>query len=238
MLRGRDIKRYSYAFADKWLLFIPWHFPLHKNTAIQGNSLEAEKEFEKQYPAIYKHLLQYKDQLLARNKAETGIRYEWYALQRCAATYYQNFDKPKIIYAETQGRQAFSYDQKLFYLDKTAFCVTSDTVRLEILLSIFSSKIIYFYIKNNFGILGNCANMYAKIYMENLPIPMPNTKQEQQITELVQTILQKKEQSLPTDDQEKEIDLLVYQLYGLTEEEIQFVENLFNQEKNLPDPLK
>lgn len=47
----------------------------------------------------------------------------------------------------------------------------------------------------------------------------------------------KKEQHLDTAKKEKQIDFLVYQLYGLTEE-IQFVEDPFNQEKNLPDPLK
>ena len=70
------------------LLFIPWHFPLHKDTSIMGVSKQAELAFQKEYPAIYHHLLQYKDALSKRNQAETGIRYEWYALQRCAATYF------------------------------------------------------------------------------------------------------------------------------------------------------
>lgn len=86
-MRGRDIKRYSYEFADLYLLYIPWHFPLHKNSNISGSSLEAEEAFENQYPAIYRHLLKFKKQLSNRNKAETGIRYEWYALQRWGANY-------------------------------------------------------------------------------------------------------------------------------------------------------
>ncbi|MGV4528432.1 Eco57I restriction-modification methylase domain-containing protein, partial [Ornithobacterium rhinotracheale] len=93
LLRGRDIKRYSYEFADLYLLFIPWHFPLHEDTTIKGASLKAEKEFEKQYPAVYNHLLKYKDRLCKRNKAETGIRYEWYALQRWGANYWEDFYK-------------------------------------------------------------------------------------------------------------------------------------------------
>lgn len=94
ILRGRDIKRYSYDFADKWLIFVPWHFPLHKDTNITGASKKAEAEFEKQYPAIYNRLLSYKPILEKRNKAETGIRYEWYALQRCAATYMDGLSIP------------------------------------------------------------------------------------------------------------------------------------------------
>jgi hypothetical protein len=68
-------------------LFIPWHFPLHTDSAIQGASAKAEQAFKEQYPAIYNHLLQYKTELSNRNKAETGIRYEWYALQRWGANY-------------------------------------------------------------------------------------------------------------------------------------------------------
>lgn len=87
ILRGRDIKRYGYEFADLWLIYIPWHFPLHKETSIVGASEKAELEFQKEYTDIYNHLLKYKEQLSNRNKAETGIRYEWYALQRWGANY-------------------------------------------------------------------------------------------------------------------------------------------------------
>ncbi len=38
ILRGRDIKRYYYEWAGLWVIFIPWHFPLHKDTSIQGAS--------------------------------------------------------------------------------------------------------------------------------------------------------------------------------------------------------
>ena len=60
ILRGRDIKKYTYNFADLYLIFIPWHFPLHNDVNIKGASIEAEKSFENQYPAIFNHLLKYK----------------------------------------------------------------------------------------------------------------------------------------------------------------------------------
>lgn len=87
ILRGRDIKRYGYEFADLYLLFIPWHFPLHTDPTISGSSDKAEKAFKAQFPAVYNHLLSHKTQLENRNKAETGIRYEWYALQHWGANY-------------------------------------------------------------------------------------------------------------------------------------------------------
>ena len=71
-----------------WLIWIPWHFPLHLDSTIEGASKKAEMEFEKQYSAVYNHLFEYKEPLSKRNKAETGIRYEWYALQRWGSKYW------------------------------------------------------------------------------------------------------------------------------------------------------
>ncbi|MFP6241522.1 Eco57I restriction-modification methylase domain-containing protein [Helicobacter pylori] len=90
ILRGKDIKRYSYEWADLWVIFIPWHFP---NTDNPKNMEENEQDFSTHYPIIYAHLLSHKDKLLKRNKDETGKRYEWYCLQRWAASYYQDFEK-------------------------------------------------------------------------------------------------------------------------------------------------
>ena len=88
ILRGRDIKRYGYDWANLWLIYIPWHFPYQFDDSIQGASEKAEKAFKEQYPAVYSHMLQYKEPLSKRNKAETGIRYEWYAMQRWGAKYW------------------------------------------------------------------------------------------------------------------------------------------------------
>jgi type I restriction-modification system DNA methylase subunit len=41
-LRGRDIKRWRVEFEDLYLLFVPWHFPLHDDPAISGSSEKAE----------------------------------------------------------------------------------------------------------------------------------------------------------------------------------------------------
>jgi len=93
--------RYSYYFSDLWLISIPWHFPLHNDPQIRGASFEAEMAFKSLYSAVYNHLLQYKHSLESRNKAETGIRYEWYAMQRFGANYWEDFFRPKIMWAET-----------------------------------------------------------------------------------------------------------------------------------------
>lgn len=103
ILRGRDIKRYGYEWADLWLIYIPWHFPYQFDESIQGASEKAEIAFKEQYPAVYSHMLQYKEPLSKRNKAETGIRYEWYALQRWGAKYWEKLIK-QIVGAVVERR--------------------------------------------------------------------------------------------------------------------------------------
>jgi adenine-specific DNA-methyltransferase len=76
-LRGRDVKRWRVEYADLWLLYIPWHFPLHLDPSVTGNSKKAEGLFSQKFPAIYEHLRGFKKELSSRNAAETGIRYEW-----------------------------------------------------------------------------------------------------------------------------------------------------------------
>lgn len=94
ILRGRDIRRYAHSWANLWLIWIPWHFPFHLDSSIQGASKEAEDAFRNCYPSIYGYLSLHKDALSKRNIAETGIRYEWYALQRWGANYLENKKHP------------------------------------------------------------------------------------------------------------------------------------------------
>ena len=126
-LRGKDVGRWRAESSELWLLFIPWHFPLHEDPSISGASQKAESEFRKCYPAIYKHLLKFKAELSDRNKEETGIRYEWYALQRCAAEYWQEFKKSKIVSTKISIRPTFALDSDSCYLGNTSYFFSAAT---------------------------------------------------------------------------------------------------------------
>ena len=124
ILRGRDIKRYGYNWANLWLIYIPWHFPLQFDESITGASEKAEIAFQEQYPAVYQHMLKYKEPLSKRNKAETGIRYEWYAMQRWGAKYWEDFSKPKILWKRVGSILRFCYnDNEALGLDSTCFAI-------------------------------------------------------------------------------------------------------------------
>ncbi len=80
------------------------------------------------------------------------------------------------------------------------------------------------------GGLGESGYRYKKAFIERLPIPKITTKNQelaQKITDCAERILKAKEKDpkANTQELEKEIDALVYQLYNLTDEEVKIIEN-------------
>jgi 23S rRNA G2445 N2-methylase RlmL len=223
LLRGRDVKRWRVQPQDLWLVFIPWHFPLHMDESITGASLKSEAEFKKSYPAIYQHLMQFKKQLSQRNTAETGIRYEWYALQRCAATYWQEFEQPKIIYPNICKRNEFAWDETGYYANAKTFILPGTT---KYLLGVLNSSVMMWLFTQLLAKLQNDFFEPRGIFMSQLPIPPATAKQRKPIEQLVERILAAKQADANADvvAWEAEIDAHVYQLYGLTAEEIKVIE--------------
>ncbi len=179
LLRGRDLQAWRPNWGNLYLLFIPWHFPNQLDETIQGVSQKSELDFKENYRAIYNYLLGYKEQLSSRNKAETGIRYEWYALQRWAADYYQKFSKPKILYSEITAFFPFVYDEKGLYCNNKAFFITAqdDTINLKFLTAIFNSKLCKLWIWYNCPELQGGTREIRKVYFENFSIPECADKQ-------------------------------------------------------------
>ncbi|XNZ32073.1 Eco57I restriction-modification methylase domain-containing protein [Helicobacter pylori] len=227
ILRGKDIKRYSYEWAHLWVIFIPWHFP---NTGSPKNMEENEQDFSIHYPIIYAHLLSHKDKLLKRNKDETGKRYEWYCLQRWAANYLQDFEKEKIVYPCIMAKEpCFVYEEKGFYAPAPANIITGDKTEIKYLTALLNSKCIYFAMRK-FYMGGGIEGELKTNNLEKIPIPKITEKNQEladKIIALVNKILQAKEKDpkANTQELEKEIDALVYQLYHLTDEEIKTIED-------------
>ncbi len=93
-------------------------------------------------------------------------------------------------------------------------------------LALLNSNVLNWYYANNFSNNSDLTVNISKTYLEKLPIPPFNITQQKPIIALVDKILAAKN-SNPQEDtstEEAEINRLVYQLYGLTEEEIKVVE--------------
>ncbi|HEH5491909.1 TPA: Eco57I restriction-modification methylase domain-containing protein [Campylobacter coli] len=215
MLRGRDIKRYSYEWAGLWIIGT---FP----------SLKIDIE---QYPALKQYLSQFLPRI--EQSGEKGCRKKtsnkWFETQDNIA-YYQEFEKEKIIYPETTQNAYFVYDNKGFFIEKTAFILICEN--LKYLQGLLSSNLVTYYYKNfskgcKLGIKGYQYNKHA---LEYLPIPKINSKNQKIANELVNSvdeILKAKEQDKNANTQELEnkINSLVYKLYNLAEDEIKIIEN-------------
>lgn len=231
ILRGKDIKRYSYEWAGEWVIIAK--FGSHE-------FLEVE------YPTIYNHLLQYKDQLEKRgqcrysrgsqnsNKPYPG-QHHWLELDNNPRdSYLQEFEKEKIVYGEIVQEPRFYLDNGecelgYFYAEATSFILTGE--HLCYLLGMLHSKLITFAFKTFYagGGLGESGYRYKKAFIERLPIPQitpQNQELAHKITDGTKQILKAKEKDPKANTQqlEKEIDALVYQLYNLTDEEIKIIE--------------
>jgi len=217
ILRGRDIKRYGYDFADIYLIFIPWHFPLHNDQTIQGASEKAEKAFEVQYPAIYHHLLQYKKELSNRNKAETGIRYEWYALQRWGANYWEDFSKQKIMYPNMTKFLPFYFDSQGFYQNDKSFMIVGKNIAY--LTAFLNSSLFKYCFLDNFPELQGGTRELRKIFFDKIPVLNVNNETNKNFEYKILEIQDCKTKNTNTKIKEIEIDNMIFDLYNLTEEE-------------------
>jgi len=218
ILRGREIHKYWIEKNDQYLLFVPWHFPLHNDNTIMGVSTVAEEAFKKDYTAVYEHLLKFRDPLKKRNQAETGIRYEWYALQRFGSNYWPNFYKPKIIYPEITKFINFYLDsEENYFVNNKCFVISGK--HLEYLTAFFNSSIFKYCFINNFPELMGGTRELRKIFFDLIPVMPVNDDINESFKNRVNIIQELKEQKISTIKQEKEIDQMLFDLYNLTIEE-------------------
>ena len=218
ILRGRDIKRYGYEWADLWLIFIPWHFPYQFDESIQGASNEAESSFKEQYPTIYSHMLQFKKPLSERNKAETVIRYEWYAMQRWGANYLDEFSRPKIIWKRVGSIIRFSYDEEgVLGLDSTCFATGKD---ISYLCCFLNSSMGHYLLKDA-PRTGTGDLLISVQAVEPLKVPRINGGEER-FDEIVKRAI-----AGTSNELDNEIDNLIFDLYGLSADEREFIVSNF-----------
>ncbi|MBT0831198.1 class I SAM-dependent DNA methyltransferase [Campylobacter lari] len=216
MLRGRDIKRYSYEWAGLWVINSHNGYKSKSGEKVEAINID-------EYPSLKQHLKPYYKTLEKRtDKGKTP-----YNLRNCA--YLEEFEKEKIVYPETTQGAYFVYDNKGIFLEKTAFFIVCEN--LKYLLGLLSSNLITYYYKNfsqgcKLGIKGYQYNKHA---LENLPLPKINSKNEKLANELISLvdeilILKEQDKKANTKTQEDKINSIVYKLYNLNEEEIKIIE--------------
>ncbi|WQZ78875.1 class I SAM-dependent DNA methyltransferase [Helicobacter pylori] len=215
ILRGKDIKRYSYEWAHLWVI------NTHNGYTSAPKSKIPPIDIEK-YPAIKAHLDSHYDTIATRcDQGDTP-----YHLRNCA--YLEDFEKEKIVYPCIMAKEpCFVYEEKGFYAPAPANIITGDKTEIKYLTALLNSKCIYFAMRK-FYMGGGIEGELKTNNLEKIPIPKITEKNQelaQKITDCTEQILQAKDPKANTQKLEKEIDALVYQLYHLTDEEIKIIED-------------
>ena len=180
ILRGRDIKRYGYEFAD---LYIITTFP----------SLKIDIE---SYPAVKQHLLSFGYDRL-KQTGEKGARKKtnnkWFETQD-SISYWEDFSKQKIIYPDISEKLNFQIIEEEIYFNNTIYFITSETEDLDYLLKFLNSNLIDWYYKTLSVQLGEKAVRMFTIYVLNIPIPndrnRDNIYDSYQLTEEEKTFIE------------------------------------------------
>ncbi|MCQ2665108.1 class I SAM-dependent DNA methyltransferase [Helicobacter pylori] len=218
ILRGKDIKRYSYEWAHLWVI------NTHNGYTSAFKSKIPPIDIEK-YPALKAHLDAHYDTIATRcDQGDTP-----YNLRNCA--YLEDFEKEKIVWASV-GFVEYCMTPGLFILDTNYFFEVSKFGNTKnYLLGLLNSKLLIFWLKAKNTPLGDMG-AYRNYKYNIMELPMvkitaKNKKIADKIIVLVDKILEAKEKDPKANTQqlEKEIDALVYQLYNLTDEEIKIIEN-------------
>ena len=205
ILRGKDIKRYGFNFADLYL--IATHNGYGDTLRVNIENYPAVKEWLDKGGIAYNGKT-YKGYETIAARADQGDTP--YNLRSCA--YMDDFNKPKIIYQELSQGSRFAFDSDgTFFVSNTAYLLTGE--HLEYLLKVLNSKIIEFVFRNYYSTsMGETGLRWLNQYIVNQPIPKPTEK----IIEQLQTAT------------ESDVEKILEKLYDLSDSEMQFISDSVN----------
>ncbi|WAC04856.1 MAG: Eco57I restriction-modification methylase domain-containing protein [Methanoregula sp.] len=227
---GKDVKRYKAPRNEgKFLIFT-------------RHGIEI-----KQYPAILNYLKRFKANLMPKPIDWNGEQwkgrkpglYEWYEIQD-TIDYFTEFEKVKIVYPEICQKPEFTLDEARYYTNNKCFIIPRSD---KYLLGVLNSKLTYFLFETNLPKLRAGFFMPAYVVLKNFPIYTPDfdkladkTRHDRMVDLVTQMLsLHAYLQKAKTDQEKRlvqqeidtmdvKIDALVYELYGLTADEIGVIE--------------
>lgn len=214
LLRGRDIKRYSILEPGLYLIYVPYRW-----TNERRGKAEPENFFKKELPAIHAHLKPFEKPL---KKRDDQGEY-WWEMRPCK--YLEEFVRPKIIIPVLMIDPIFTFDSGAHYTLDTCYIIPIDS---KYVLSILNSKVGWWVLRR---LTNQVQAEYSKIQIAQvikLPVATPTQALRLEIEERVEKVFAAKwrDPEADTTALERKIDQLVYELYGLTEDEIKIVEGL------------
>ena len=243
ILRGRDIKRYGYEWADMWLIatFPARHYDIEEYSAVKEYLLSFAKDYlnengnqwvAKDYLADFcKQKLDQTGDFIRINgkyifddkgnkeKGRKKTSNKWFETQD-SISYWEDFFKPKIIYPNMTKYMPFVYDNKAYVTNQKCFIITGEFVAY--LTAFFNSSLFKYCFRDSFPELQGGTRELSKIFFDKIPVYEVSTIENQSFQDVVEDI-----QEAYTKQKALRIDSMLFDLYNLSPEErnvIGFVE--------------
>lgn len=206
ILRGRDIKRYGYEWANLYLIatFPSRHYNIEKYPAVKQYLLSFGKERLEQTGKTYTIN---GEKIKARKKTNN----KWFETQD-SINYWEDFCKQQIVWIELSDNPKFALTQNIISAN-TVFFLTGEHILH--LLGLLNSKLITWYFRHCIGTTsGVGTNRWLKYTIEQIPISSPNAEIESLASKISENY---------KEDLDEEIDYKVCLSYNLNEMEISYI---------------
>ncbi|MCE9586225.1 N-6 DNA methylase [Candidatus Uhrbacteria bacterium] len=239
---GEDVREYFIEPTDSWLIVLPagWTRSQMGKAGASASEVKAWAWLSEEHPSIVSHLEPFTKAL--RERQDQGDF--WWELRPC--DYYETFNQPKLLYPDICKHPRFAYDESGIYPTNTIYALgTGD----KYLLGILNSRLFWFAISNisiPFGVrAGEFRYRLIYQYMEQIPVRKLDLKKSaekvmyEKMVDLANRRLAHTRELHESASEsgkitlqnaitatDKQIDALVYELYGLTEEEVRIVEEI------------
>lgn len=208
ILRGRDIKRYSYNFADLWLINV--------HNGIKEKHIDPININD--YPAIKEHLDQYSEKLEKRaDKGNTP-----YNLRNCV--YMDDFSKQKIIWKRIGSKLRFSYDSNgCFCLDSTCFATGKN---VDYLAAVLNTSLGCYLLKDS-PKTGTGDLIVSVQALAPALVAVPDAKTLNKCVHILQDIIQYEKHNHYSEIAvlESELENIIFDLYNINYKERKYIED-------------
>ncbi|MBR5466082.1 MAG: Eco57I restriction-modification methylase domain-containing protein [Bacteroidaceae bacterium] len=213
--KNSDIQKYTSKQKNElWLIDLS--YPAHEN-------LDQAK-----YPNIYKHILQYRSILEGRRSNDNGLQavlqkgYWWAFTMRQL-----DFGGEKIVAPQRSKFNCFGYNNIPWYASMDVYYITNPNkdYSLKYILGLLNSKLYYVWLYHKGKRKGETLELYQKPLSE-IPIKKTTSDIQNSIVKIVDEIvaIKKSNPNHDTSSLERQIDVIVYKIYALTDAEIKIIE--------------
>lgn len=216
MFVGDSLKKYESNYNNDYIIY-----PYKKEN--DNTILISEEELSERYPNVYEYFNSLKERL--SNRGTEKMKYpSWYSLWNYRKI--ENFENEKIITPDVCHNTSMYLDNEDYYYNDMCYAlIKNDDIEYsyKYLIAILNSKLFWFFLNNTGTVLSGGFFRFKTKYIENFKIRFTTDM------EIVKNLEKYVDMYMLTKnlDFEKEIDKIIYGLYELNNEEINYIENNF-----------